>query len=152
MIEDGRQSPRALTVLKGLGRYFASHDFVHMTELSLASGRRADFVALGPKGDIVIVEVKSSVNDFRSDNKWHEYLEFCDRFYFATLNDVPKDIFPATQGLIVADDFGAELLRDAEIDKLTPATRKAITLRLARAAASRFAILQDPNLKELSVT
>src|SRR5579885_1766861 len=104
---DGRQSPTALAIARGTARFLHALGYCVVSELPLPSGRRADLVALGGDGEIVIVEIKSSVADFRADQKWIDYRRHCDRLYFATIIDVPREIFPAGAGLIVADAFGA---------------------------------------------
>jgi len=149
--EDGRQSPTARSVQRGVLRHLAAHGLVGVTEFSLVSGRRADIIALDAKGDISIIEIKSSLQDFRSDGKWPEYRAFCDRLLFAVPLDFPAEILPADAGLLVADPFGAELLRDAPRHPLPPATRKALTLRLARTAANRLSALYDPDLLRLDL-
>ncbi len=101
---------------------------------------------MSAKGEIWIVEVKSSVADLRADGKWPEYRVHCDRLFFATHPDVPADIFPAEAGLILSDGYFAEILRDAPEHRLTAATRKAVTLRFAQAAANRLHLLHDPGL------
>src|SRR5579859_1879602 len=106
---DGRQSPQASAIQRGVGRLLRAQGFAMVTELPLASGRRADVVGLGAGGELWIVEIKSSVEDFRVDRKWPDYRLFCDRLYFATRADVPADIFPDDTGLILADAYGAEL-------------------------------------------
>ncbi|MEZ5872899.1 MAG: MmcB family DNA repair protein [Nitratireductor sp.] len=135
---DGRQSMRALEIRRGVIRHFSQTGMVLVAELPLASGRRADLIGMDRKGRFTIIEIKSSVEDFRADNKWPDYHGYCDQFYFATLPDVPADIFPPDQGFIVADSYGAEIIRDGEIEPLAGATRKALTLRFARAAAARL--------------
>ena len=115
-----------------------------VTELPLATGRRADVVALGPGGEVWIVEIKSSVEDFRVDRKWHEYRLSCDRLFFATHAGVPREIFPEEAGLILADSYGAEMLRHAPEHRLPAPTRKAMLLRFAQAAANRLHGLLDP--------
>jgi hypothetical protein len=116
------------------------HDMRHATlpELALSSGRRADIVTLSEKGEIWIIEIKSSIEDFRIDRKWHEYRAFCDRLFFATLRDVPAEIFPVECGLFLSDSYGAEMIRDAPEHRLSPATRKALTLNFSRIAAARL--------------
>ncbi len=137
--EDGRQSLRALAVRSGMERYFTDRAWVFLPELTLSSGRRADIMALSPQGEVIIVEIKSSLADLRADTKWHEYREDCDRLWFATLGDVPADAFPQDTGFLVADEYGAELHRDCEPHKLNAARRKALHLRFARASATRLA-------------
>lgn len=141
---DGRQSARAAAVQRGVGRLLRARGFAMVTELSLATGRRADVVGLGPAGDIWIIEIKSSVEDFRVDQKWPDYRLSCDRLFFATHAEVPLDIFPGDAGLILADPYGAELMRDAPEHRLPAATRKAMLLRFAQAAALRLHGLMDP--------
>lgn len=149
---DGRHSKRASDIERGVGRYLRSHNFVYVPELTLPDHRRADMVALGPKGQVWIIEIKSSVEDFRADNKWQDYQRHCDAFYFATLNDVELSIFPQTAGLFVADNFGAHCVRQATEERLSPPLRKKITLLIARGAASRFHDVQDPALSEKTVS
>ena len=134
---DRRQSETALAVARGTARLLLSLGFCCVSELPLPSGRRADLVALGGGGEIWIVEIKSSVADFRADHKWEEYRWHCDRLFFATASHVPLDIFPEDAGLILADAYGAEIMRDAPAHKLPAATRKAMMLRFARCAAMR---------------
>lgn len=141
---DGRQSPTALAVARGTARLLHAHGFSIVSELSLASGRRADLVALGGDGTFWIVEIKSSIEDFRADQKWPDYRMHCDRLFFATALHVPQEIFPEDAGLIVADAFGAELIRAAPEHRLHASTRKSMMLGFARAAARRLSALADP--------
>lgn len=117
-----------------------------VTELTLANGRRADIVALSDKGEFWIVEVKSSVADFRADTKWPDYEAFADRLLFAVAPDFPIDILPGETGLILADPYGAAILRPAPLKPLPSARRKAMSLRFARVAALRLHALADPDL------
>ncbi len=142
-IEDGRQSSRALSVRLGVERYFEDLSWVTLPEMSLKNRRRADLVALSASGQIGIVEIKSSIADFKSDQKWHEYRDFCDFFWFATLPDVPSDIFPDTQGFMVADHYGCEIQRAAHEHKMAAAPRKSMHLRFARASAARLNRCRD---------
>ena len=137
-LADGRQSERAMVIRRGVQRLLAEMGARVLPELSLATGRRADLVALTRKGDIWIIEIKSSVEDFRVDRKWPEYRLFCDRFFFATHPEVPASIFPEECGFILSDGYGAEILRDAPEHRLTAPTRKALTLRMARTGAARL--------------
>ena len=141
---DGRQSPTALAVARGTQRLLVAHGLTCIGELPLASGRRADLVALRHDGEIWIVEIKSSVEDFRVDRKWPEYRAHCDRLFFATAAHVPAEIFPEDAGLIVADAYGAELLREAPEHRLHAATRRSMMLAFAHAAARRLQALSDP--------
>jgi hypothetical protein len=142
---DGRQSERALAIARGTARLLHAHSFCVVSELPLASGRRADLAALDHKGEIWIVEIKSSIADFRADHKWMDYRLHCDRLFFATGQDVPCEIFPPDTGLIVADEFGASFMCEAPQHRLPAPTRKSMTLAIARAAALRLQALADPH-------
>ena len=143
-IVDLRQSPTALKVQRGVMRLLrATHDFCCFAEVPLRNGRRADVLGLGPKGEIWIVEIKSSLIDFRVDAKWPDYKEFCDRFYFAKPPEL-EDVFPAHEGLIVADGHGAAIVREAVESPLSAARRRAMMLKLARLGADRVHLLMDP--------
>jgi len=141
---DGRQSQTALMVSRGTQRLLSTLGLACVSELPLASGRRADLVAVGGDGEIWIVEIKSSVTDFRVDQKWPDYRAHCDRLFFATAAHVPADIFPGDAGLIVADGYGGEILRHAPEHRLHASTRKSMLLCFARAAALRLQSLADP--------
>jgi hypothetical protein len=141
---DGRQSQTALAVARGTARWLGSLGFSCISELPLPSGRRADLVALNGRGDLWIVEIKSSVEDLRADSKWHEYRAHCDRLFFAFPQDLPCDIFPAGTGLIVADAYGAHLHCEAPEHRLPAPTRKLMTVRFGMAAALRINRLIDP--------
>ncbi|MCZ8260824.1 MAG: MmcB family DNA repair protein [Beijerinckiaceae bacterium] len=134
----------ARLLARGLARHFALRDLAAIPEVTLPNGRRADLVALSGRGEIHIVEIKSSVDDFRTDTKWRDYLPFCERFYFATHPDVPLAVFPEETGLILADGFGAEILREAPPLPLAAATRKSLTIQLARLASARLSGMLDP--------
>ncbi len=141
---DGRQSERALAIARGTGRLLLQHGFSCVAELPLASGRRADIVALDQSGEIWIVEIKSSIADFRADQKWPDYRLHCDRLFFATSMEVSCDIFPKDAGLIVADAFGAHIECEAPEHRMPAPTRKMMMLAFARAAALRLQALADP--------
>lgn len=145
-LADGRQSARALEIQRGTARLLKGLDYSCIFEMTLRSGRRADILAVSASGEILIIEIKSSLEDFRSDRKWPEYRAFCDRLYFATLADVDPGIFPEDAGLIAGDGFDAEILRDAPEHKLAAASRKALLLKVARASCDRLHRLMDPNL------
>jgi len=144
VVVDGRQSPTALAVARGTARLLRALGFSCIAEMSLTSGRRADLVALGGDGELWMVEIKSSIEDFRADQKWPEYRWHCDRLFFATAPHVPLDIFPQDAGLILADGYGAEIVRDAPEYRLAGATRRSMLLRFARTAALRLQALVDP--------
>ena len=126
-----------LAVTRGAARLMVDLGYAPLLEVGLPNGRRADVMALGPRGDIVICEVKSGVEDFRVDRKWGEYGPFCDAFYFAVAPGFPDDVLPDEPGLIVADGFGGAVVRDATAIPLAPARRKALTLAFARLGAFR---------------
>ena len=113
--------------------------------MPLADGGRADIVALGRSGDLIIIEIKTSVADFRGDRKWVRYRDFADRLYFAVPDGFPALLIPEECGLIVADGFGAAILRDGVTTPLPPARRRAVTLRFARIAAHRLRRVLDPD-------
>lgn len=142
---DGRQSQVAAGLQRGVRRLFAALGHVSLPEFTLASGRRADVIALAPDGALTIVEIKSCVADFRADRKWPDYRDFCDRFFFAVPETLPVAILPAETGLIVGDAYGAAILREAPAHLLAGARRKAVTLRFARAAAGLLHSLADPS-------
>jgi hypothetical protein len=141
---DGRQSEAALAIARGTARYLHALGYCVVSELPLPSGRRADLVALGGDGEIIIVEIKSSVADFRADQKWMDYRRHCDRLFFATHAGVPCEIFPAEAGLIIADAFGASIVSEAPEQRIAAATRRSVTLRFAHAAALRLQAVADP--------
>ena len=124
-------------VTRGAARLMTALGYAPLAEVCLPNGRRADLMALGPKGDIVIVEVKSGPEDYLADRKWGEYLPYCDAFYFAVAPEFPRQLLPEEPGLIVADGFGGAVLRDAPSIPLAPARRKALTLAFGRLAAMR---------------
>jgi hypothetical protein len=128
---DGRQSATALLVARGTSRLLHSLGYCVIDELALASGRRADLVALGADGSVLIVEIKSSIADLRADRKWMDYRRHCDRLFFATTIEMPRDIFPEDTGLIVADAFGAEIICEAPEHRL-PAAQEHDALLCAR--------------------
>lgn len=126
---------------RGVTRLLLDHGLASILEVPLANGRRADVMALGPKGEIWIVETKSCLADYAVDQKWPDYLDFCDRFFFAVTEDFPQDLIPEDVGLIVADGFGGAILRESPERALAGARRKAVTLLFARLAAQRLAFL-----------
>ncbi|MFK8252429.1 MmcB family DNA repair protein [Ancylobacter terrae] len=144
MPPDGRQSEAALAIRRGTLRLIAAHGLTGLAELPLASGRRADIAAIGLKGEIWIIEVKSSVIDFRTDRKWPEYRLHCDRLFFAVAPDFPLELLPEDTGIIIADAFGAAVARPAPHHPMAGATRRAMTLRLARMASARLMAIMDP--------
>ncbi len=146
MIFDGRQSETAAAVQRGVCRMLKQAGFASLTELPLASGRRSDIICMNAKGVIWIIEIKSSLADFRSDNKWHEYWDYCDGLFFAVPDDFPQHVLPEETGLIVADAWGAEILSSPAERKLAGGRRKAVSMRFARAAALRLQAVHDPQI------
>ena len=147
-IVDLRQSATALRVQRGVMRLLReTYDMACYAEVTLRSGRRADVLGVGPKGEIWIVEIKSSLIDFQVDKKWHEYREFSDRFFFAKPPELDAGIFPESEGLIVADGHDGAILRDSPDTPMAPARRKALMLKLARLGADRVHVLMDPGPK-----
>lgn len=134
-----------ILLARGVCRALGERGFAALTEFVPARGLRTDVIALGPHGEIWVVEVKSSLADFRSDSKWMGYLDWCDRFYFAVPEGFPDDVLPPGHGLIRADQWGADILCDAPERKLAPARRKALTLAFARTAAERLRAATDPS-------
>lgn len=127
----------ARLLMRGTARLLLDLGITAIAEFTLPCGRRADLAGLGPKGEMVIIEVKSGVQDFRTDEKWPDYFAWCDRFYFAVSDRFPADILPEQAGLIIADGFGGAIVRESPVAKLAPARRKALTLKFARNAAER---------------
>ncbi len=128
---------------RGVCRLFVDMGYSPMTEVSLASGRRVDVMGVDGKGRVAVAEIKSSIADYRADQKWQDYLEFCDLFFFAVADDFPQEILPGEVGLIVADRYGGVVARPAPIWTLHASRRKALTLRFARKAAERLWRVQD---------
>lgn len=126
-----------VAVRAGATRLLIHHGHAPVWEFALANGRRADICGVDPRGEVAIVEVKSGVEDFRADGKWPDYEPYCDRFYFAVAPAFPQELLPGHCGLIVADAFGAEIIRPAPLHALAPARRKAMLVSLARHAAFR---------------
>lgn len=131
-------------VARGVGRLLLERGLPPLFEFTLPSGRRLDVAAVSEAGDITAVEIKVSLADFRGDEKWNEYLDYCDRYYFAVPEGFPLELLPADHGLIVADKFGAAIVREARHAPLASARRKALLIRFARAAAERHARAFDP--------
>ena len=129
---------------RGVARHLASLGWVTVEELVPARGLRVDVMALGPKGEIWVIECKSSRADFMADSKWEGYLEWCDRFFWAVDGDFPVDLLPVNSGLIIADAYDAEIIRMAPEDRLAAARRKVMVQKFATHAARRLHGLRDP--------
>lgn len=130
-------------IARGVQRHLRAFDFTSLLEFVPAGGLRVDVIALGPKGEIWIVECKSGREDFRTDSKWSNYLPWCDRFFWAVDADFPVYLLPVESGLIFADEFDAEIQRWPESLPMAPARRKALTRRFARTAADRLQRAQE---------
>lgn len=145
-IETAAAAPgdRALAIARGVSRMLGEAGHTCLHEFALRNGRRADLMAMSPDGTFTIVEVKSSETDFRTDSKWPDYLEYCDRFYFAVAEDFPQDLIPQACGLIVADAYGAVILRSCTEDRINGSRRRMLMLRYAEVAGRRLMSLLDP--------
>ena len=131
---------------RGVRRALADMGYRTITEFQLPSGRRADVMAVNAKCDILIVELKSSVADFRSDTKWSDYLEYCDAFYFGVGPDFPQTLIPDHCGLLIADAYGACLVRACGAARLNAARRRSLILQWGLAAAARLHRIEDPGI------
>ena len=146
MPDDLTQMKPGQLLARGVCRHLLSYNFVSVEELVPTSGLRVDVMALGPKSEVWIIECKSSRVDFTSDCKWQGYLEWCDRYFWAVDEDFPSELLPAETGLIIADQYDAELVRMGEESKLPPARRKVMVQKFARHAAMRWHAARDPGL------
>jgi hypothetical protein len=131
---------------RGVCRHLNGYGFVSIEEFVPTRGLRVDVMGLGPKGELWVIECKSSRADFQSDSKWHGYLEWCDRYFWAVDADFPTDLLPDDTGLILADQYSAEIIRMAPEDKLPAARRKVLTHKFATHAARRLQALRDPRI------
>lgn len=135
----------AVRLARGICRALEALGYGVLTEFTLGTGRRADVMGLNGAGEVAIVEIKTSEADFRADQKWPEYLPFCDSFYFAVPAGFPRRILPCDCGLMVADAYSAEILRPAPaLPTLAGARRRALILRFGIAASTRLQRLTDP--------
>lgn len=141
---DGRQSETALAIQRGVGRLLRAHDYALLNEFTLASGRRADVIGLSPKGLLWIIEIKSSPEDLKADQKWPEYRDFCDQFSFAIPQTMDAGLIPVEAGLIIADQWGAEIIRASSEHPLHASRKRAVHMAFARTAAQRLHGLWDP--------
>lgn len=137
---------------RGVSRHLLGHDFVTLEEVVPTPGLRVDVMALGPKGEIWVIECKSGRADFMTDRKWQGYLDWCDRFFWAVDADFPTDLLPPGTGLILADGYDAEILRMGPETPLAGARRKMMVQKFARHAALRLQALRDPGLAGLSLS
>ena len=132
-------------IARGVCRHLKHYDFACIEEFVPIKGARVDIIAVGPKGEIWIIECKSSANDYLQDQKWEKYLPFCDRYFWAVPQNFPTNILPNDGGLIVADAFDAEILRFPEAKSLNAARRKKLIHKFGRDAAMRLRSLRDPD-------
>lgn len=137
-------SPLTRALTRGVCRMLAEMGYGTLTEFRLPNGRRVDVIGLGAGGDFAIVEIKSTVGDFRGDRKWREYLPFCERLYFAVAEGFPLDILPADCGIIVADRFGGVVRRTATAAAVDGTRKRRQLVRFAHAASTRLHGLYDP--------
>jgi hypothetical protein len=148
MTDAARAAPAAprpgVQLARGVCRLLVSHDFMPLTEYVPAPGLRVDVMAIGPKGEIWVVECKSGRADFAADRKWQGYLDWCDRYFWAVDAGFPLDLLPEDTGLIVADAWGGEILRQPPETRLAGARRAAVLRGFARAAARGLLALRDP--------
>lgn len=132
-------------VARGACRLLLAQAMSPIGEFTLPNGRRLDLVALAADGSIAGIEIKVSLADLRADAKWPEYLDYCDLFFFAVPPEFPQAMLPSTTGLIVADRFGGAVVRQSPRQKMSPARRRALTLRFGIIAAERLTRALDPN-------
>ena len=135
---------------RGVARHLLNHGFVSVEEFVPARGLRVDVMGLGPKGELWVIECKSSRADFQADGKWEGYLEWCDRYFWAVDTTFPTELLPEGTGLIIADAYDAEIIRFGPEDKLAPARRKKLIQKFATNAAQRLQVLRDPRLPDLN--
>jgi hypothetical protein len=140
----GAEERLAAALARGVSRTLGAHGGATLTEFTLRTGRRVDVIGVDDRGEITIVEIKTSVADFRSDGKWPEYLDFCDYFYFAVPEDFPRELLPDDCGVMVADAYEALILVPSEARPVNGSRRRALILRFARAAAQRLNAYTDP--------
>jgi hypothetical protein len=139
----GARPDVTLALTRGVARLFGDLGLAPLAEFRLPNGRRADMAGLDPKGRLIFAEIKSCQADFDADCKWTDYLGFCDEFYFAVARDFPLELLPAGEGLIIADAYGAAVLRASPERPMAAARRKSITVRFARQAAARAAWIHE---------
>jgi hypothetical protein len=143
--------PIAGEVARGVTRLFCRQDLFAVCEMPLPNGRRADLMAFDSKGGLTIVEIKVAKADLLGDGKWFDYLDYCDRFFWAVPPQLARLLeeqryLPEQAGLIVADRYDAAVVREAAHRPLAPARRKAELLHFARRAARRLSAQIDASL------
>ena len=139
-----RDDKIAADITRGVSRLLSQMDYSPVSELTLNTGRRIDVAGINKKGEILFVEVKSGVADYRSDQKWQEYLDYCDRFFFAVDANFPSELIPDSTGLIIADRYGAQIMRDIEKPPAHASRRRTVLIRYGRSSAQRLrSLLED---------
>ena len=133
-------------ITRGVMSHFGQIGLSSLSEFSPTRGLRVDIVALGLSDEIWIVECKSGKTDFKSDNKWHNYLDWCDRYFWAVDAEFPIDILPYDTGLIIADPYDASILREAPLNKVSAARRKKLIKSIAKSACNRLVVHTDPKM------
>lgn len=141
------QSSVAPAIYRGVARFFHARGLACASEIILGNNRRADIMAISADGAITIVEIKSCVADFRADNKWPDYLDYCDQFFFAAPSNINLEIFPPDEGLIIADAYGANIVREPQLRKLNSARRRALQINFSHCAANRLNAILDPGFQ-----
>ena len=136
-------SSTAAEVARGVSRLLIQEGYSPILEFTLPNGRRLDVAAIGPGGEMLGVEIKVALADLRGDNKWPEYLDYCDLFYFAIPPDFPPEHVPAETGLIVGDRYGAAIVKPAQAQTLHASRRKAVTISFAKVAAERLSSILE---------
>ena len=138
------RSPTGMELASGTSSHLQNLGFATLEEFVLPThDLRVDVIALGRKGELWIVECKSSVRDFTSDSKWHRYIAYCDRFFFSVGHEFPTSILPDGTGIIISDGFDAEILSSGSINSMQPARRKKLVIEFGRSAASRLSRSQQ---------
>lgn len=146
--------PVAAGVLRGISRLFARNDIWCLPEMPLRGGRRADLMGIDAKGNVIIVEIKVARADLLGDAKWTDYLEFCDRFYWGLSPTLDRscleqdEFLPDRCGVIVGDNYDAEIIRPAPLLQMAAARRKVEVARLARASLRRLVNAADPHTQQ----
>ena len=134
------------TIARGVIRHFSQVGLSSLSEFSPIRGLRVDIITLGMSDEIWIVECKSGQSDFKSDKKWQNYLDWCDRYFWAVDANFPINILPSDTGIIIADAYDASILRDSPLNKLSAARRKKIMNSVARTACDRLLLHTDPKI------
>ncbi len=133
-------------IARGVMRHFDQIGLSSLSEFSPIKGLRVDIITLGMSNEIWIIECKSGQSDFKSDRKWHNYLDWCDRYFWAVDANFPIDILPINTGIIIADAYDASILREAPLNKLSPARQKKVIKSIAKSACSRLLTHIDPKI------